>query len=152
MSRIGRKPIPVPAGVTIAIEPELVTVSGPKGELAERIQQVTLAAFRAVGGRGYGRVDIRLDEQNQPCVLEVNCNPCLDEGMALARSAERAGISYPRLLHLILMFALEPQPFDPQVPMMPPETRRRVRPNRSSTFSTTSRTLTPPRPAPCASV
>ncbi|MFO0965368.1 MAG: ATP-grasp domain-containing protein [Gemmataceae bacterium] len=95
-------------------------------ELAERIQQVTLAAFRAVGGRGYGRVDIRLDEQNQPCVLEVNCNPCLDEGMALARSAERAGISYPRLLHLILMFALEPQPFDPQVPMMPPETRRVV--------------------------
>jgi large subunit ribosomal protein L6 len=37
MSRIGRKPIPVPSGVTIAIEPERVTVNGPKGELQERI-------------------------------------------------------------------------------------------------------------------
>ena len=37
MSRIGRQPIPVPAGVTVAIEPERVTVNGPKGELSERI-------------------------------------------------------------------------------------------------------------------
>jgi large subunit ribosomal protein L6 len=37
MSRIGRQPIPVPAGVTVAIEPERVTVNGPKGELMERI-------------------------------------------------------------------------------------------------------------------
>ncbi|MGA9856734.1 MAG: 50S ribosomal protein L6 [Solirubrobacteraceae bacterium] len=39
MSRIGRQPITVPAGVTIAIEPERVTVNGPKGELSERIQR-----------------------------------------------------------------------------------------------------------------
>jgi large subunit ribosomal protein L6 len=37
MSRIGRQPIPVPAGVTVSIEPERVTVNGPRGELAERI-------------------------------------------------------------------------------------------------------------------
>jgi large subunit ribosomal protein L6 len=37
MSRIGRQPIAVPAGVSIAIEPERVTVNGPKGELSERI-------------------------------------------------------------------------------------------------------------------
>jgi large subunit ribosomal protein L6 len=37
MSRIGRQPIPVPSGVTVAIEPERVTVNGPKGELTERI-------------------------------------------------------------------------------------------------------------------
>ena len=39
MSRIGRKPIPVPAGVTVSIEPELVRVNGPKGELSERIHR-----------------------------------------------------------------------------------------------------------------
>jgi large subunit ribosomal protein L6 len=39
MSRIGRQPIPVPSGVTIAIEPELVTVNGPKGELSERVNR-----------------------------------------------------------------------------------------------------------------
>jgi large subunit ribosomal protein L6 len=37
MSRIGKRPIPLPAGVTIAIESERVTVNGPKGELTERI-------------------------------------------------------------------------------------------------------------------
>ena len=37
MSRIGRQPIPVPAGVTVQIEPELVRVNGPKGELIERV-------------------------------------------------------------------------------------------------------------------
>jgi len=44
MSRIGRKPIPVPASVTVAIEPERVTVNGPKGELSERIHRdITVA-------------------------------------------------------------------------------------------------------------
>ena len=37
MSRIGKQPIPVPAGVTVAIEPDQVRVNGPKGELSERI-------------------------------------------------------------------------------------------------------------------
>ena len=36
MSRIGKQPVPVPDGVEITIEPELVSVKGPKGELAER--------------------------------------------------------------------------------------------------------------------
>jgi large subunit ribosomal protein L6 len=39
MSRIGRQPIPVPAGVTVAIEPGLVRVNGPKGELSERVNR-----------------------------------------------------------------------------------------------------------------
>jgi len=37
VSRIGKKPIPVPSGVTVSIEPALVRVNGPKGELSERI-------------------------------------------------------------------------------------------------------------------
>src|SRR6201995_5548600 len=37
MSRIGKQPIPVPAGVPVSIEPALVRVNGPKGELEERI-------------------------------------------------------------------------------------------------------------------
>jgi large subunit ribosomal protein L6 len=44
MSRIGRQPIPVPAGVTVQIEPELVRVNGPKGELQERVNRdITVA-------------------------------------------------------------------------------------------------------------
>jgi large subunit ribosomal protein L6 len=36
MSRIGKKPIPVPAGVTVKVEPEVVHVTGPRGALSER--------------------------------------------------------------------------------------------------------------------
>jgi large subunit ribosomal protein L6 len=44
MSRIGRAPILVPSGVEVTIEPELVSVSGPKGALAERIpRDITVA-------------------------------------------------------------------------------------------------------------
>jgi large subunit ribosomal protein L6 len=44
MSRIGRKPIPVPDGVSISIEPDLVRVNGPRGELTERVpRDITVA-------------------------------------------------------------------------------------------------------------
>ena len=39
MSRIGRQPISVPSGVTVSIEPERVTVNGPRGELSERVNR-----------------------------------------------------------------------------------------------------------------
>ena len=40
MSRIGRLPIPVPAGVTVTIDEEnLVTVKGPKGELSQKVNK-----------------------------------------------------------------------------------------------------------------
>jgi large subunit ribosomal protein L6 len=34
MSRIGKKPIPVPAGVTVSVDGQTVAVKGPKGELS----------------------------------------------------------------------------------------------------------------------
>ena len=36
MSRIGKQPIPLPTGVEVSIEPEVVRVNGPRGELTER--------------------------------------------------------------------------------------------------------------------
>jgi large subunit ribosomal protein L6 len=39
VSRIGKQPIPVPSGVTVAIEPGVVRVNGPKGDLSERIHR-----------------------------------------------------------------------------------------------------------------
>ncbi len=37
MSRIGRKPIEIPAGVTVKLDPGTVTVQGPKGELRQQV-------------------------------------------------------------------------------------------------------------------
>jgi large subunit ribosomal protein L6 len=39
VSRIGKQPIPVPSGVEVTIEPALVKVKGPKGELSERVDR-----------------------------------------------------------------------------------------------------------------
>ena len=39
MSRIGKQPIAVPSGVEVTIEPELVKVKGPKGQLSERVNR-----------------------------------------------------------------------------------------------------------------
>jgi large subunit ribosomal protein L6 len=62
MSRIGRQPIPLPAGVTVAVEPESVRVSGPRGELSERIPrdiQVTQEGDRLVVARPTDRGEHR---------------------------------------------------------------------------------------------
>ncbi len=64
MSRIGKKPVAVPQGVTVTIEERTVKVKGPKGEL--QCQLVEL-------------VDVKLDGQ------EVVLSPCDDS--QLARSA-----------------------------------------------------------------
>ena len=37
MSRIGKKPIPVPSGVTVTVHPGAVEVKGPKGALKQRV-------------------------------------------------------------------------------------------------------------------
>jgi large subunit ribosomal protein L6 len=51
MSRIGRQPIPLPSDVTVTIEPELVTVKGPGGELSERIaRDITVEQTAAESG------------------------------------------------------------------------------------------------------
>src|SRR5438067_5273388 len=62
MSRIGKQPIPVPAGVTVAIDPERVTVNGPKGELSERVSreiQVEQAADEVIVTRPTDRGEHR---------------------------------------------------------------------------------------------
>ena len=42
MSRIGKKPVPVPAGVTVTLDGHAVTVKGPKGELKRTLHQAMI--------------------------------------------------------------------------------------------------------------
>lgn len=97
---------------------EIVCPAQVDPELAKEIIATALRAFRAVGAWGYGRVDIRLDEESIPRVLEVNCNASLEEELGLARAAARGGISYPQLLHMIVKAATEGPPFDLSIPMV----------------------------------
>ena len=49
-------------------------------ETKERVSTLALNAFKALGARGYGRVDIRMDENGVPHFLEANLVPGLGYG------------------------------------------------------------------------
>lgn len=68
---------------------------------ANEVRRVALEAWKLVGGHGYGRVDMRLDGDGRPWILEVNANPDIAPDAGLARMAKVAGIDYATLVRTI---------------------------------------------------
>jgi D-alanine-D-alanine ligase len=66
--------------------------------VAAQLRKIAVAAWRIVGGAGYGRVDLRIDERGRPWILEVNANPDIAPDAGLARMARVAGIDYGALV------------------------------------------------------
>ena len=65
--------------------------------LTKKIQELALAAFRALGLEVYARVDVLLSDAGEPFVLEANTIPGMTEASLLPEAAAAAGISYPEL-------------------------------------------------------
>jgi D-alanine-D-alanine ligase len=75
--------------------------------LHQRISQVARKAWEHMSdGEGYGRVDMRLTEEGQPYVLEVNPTPDLSSNAGLARMGRAFGWSYDELVMQIVDEAL----------------------------------------------
>jgi D-alanine-D-alanine ligase len=73
------------------------------GESEEReMQALALAAFDALGGRGWGRVDILLDAQGRPSCLEANTAPGMTDHSLVPMAARAAGVEFPQLVLKIL--------------------------------------------------
>ncbi|MEO8399405.1 MAG: ATP-grasp domain-containing protein [Ignavibacteriaceae bacterium] len=72
----------------------------------KKVEQTTLAAFQAMNCRDYARVDIRLNKNNIPYVIEVNPNPDISIDSGFARAAAAEGFSHTDLLFTIANFAL----------------------------------------------
>jgi D-alanine-D-alanine ligase len=70
--------------------------------VAAMLREVATAAWSAVEGKGYGRVDLRLDADGSPWVLEVNPNPDLSADAGLANMARATGWSYDELVSRIV--------------------------------------------------
>jgi D-alanine-D-alanine ligase len=68
----------------------------------ERISQIALAAFRVTGCRDYARVDLRMDDQGQVYVLEVNGNPDIGPSAGFVRGLQAAGIAYEEFVARLL--------------------------------------------------
>ena len=65
-------------------------------------QELALRAFRALGLRVYGRVDVILSDSGEPFVLEVNTIPGMTEASLLPEAAAAAGIGYVDLCARII--------------------------------------------------
>jgi D-alanine-D-alanine ligase len=72
----------------------------------KRVQDAGLAAFRAVGGRDYARVDVMVRANGDPIVLEVNTLPGMTETSLLPKAAAAAGIPYAELCERMVKLAL----------------------------------------------
>jgi len=75
-------------------------------EDAARCQALARAAYRALEGRGLGRVDLRMDAAGGLFVLELNTIPGFTETSLLPKAAQAAGYSFPALCDRILRAAV----------------------------------------------
>ena len=68
----------------------------------QAMRDLALAAFAALGGRGWGRVDILLDAAGRPSCLEANTAPGMTDHSLVPMAARAAGIEFPQLVRRIL--------------------------------------------------
>lgn len=75
-------------------------------ETTASVQAAALAAHRSLGVEVYSRVDVLLDAEERPFVLEVNTIPGMTSTSLLPKAARAAGIEYPELCARILELSL----------------------------------------------
>ncbi|HEY2337352.1 MAG TPA: D-alanine--D-alanine ligase [Burkholderiales bacterium] len=67
-----------------------------------RVQALCLRAFRSLGCRGWGRVDLMLNRRGKPYLLEINTSPGMTDHSLVPMAAKAVGISYEDLCVKIL--------------------------------------------------
>jgi D-alanine-D-alanine ligase len=83
----------------------LVPCGLPAGE-EDAIQALVLKAYRVLGCRGWGRVDVMIDRATRkPYLLEINTSPGMTGHSLVPMSARAAGISYEELCVRLLRSA-----------------------------------------------
>ena len=79
----------------------LIPCGLPKAK-ERQLQALCLQAFRALGCRGWGRVDLMLDRRGRPYLLEINTSPGMTGHSLVPMAARAAGLSYENLCMRIL--------------------------------------------------
>ncbi len=86
-----------------------VTKSAPVEDLDEettkKLQDTGLAAWRALGLRDYGRIDMRLNKKGEVYVIEANPNPWLSSVAEFTMAARKGGYSYTEMIDKMIGLA-----------------------------------------------
>jgi D-alanine-D-alanine ligase len=73
----------------------------------KELQQLALDAFSSVGATGWGRVDMMLDREQRPWLIEVNTVPGMTDHSLVPMAARERGIDFEELVWRILEGTLE---------------------------------------------
>jgi len=78
--------------------------------LQQKIESISLHAYRLLGCRDWCRIDVRLDEHGEPHIIELNPLPGIlpnpDEHSCYPQAARAAGISYNQMINAVLDAAI----------------------------------------------
>ena len=86
----------------VADDTRYIIPCGLPAEKEQSLRQLCLEAFRALGCRGWGRVDLMLDRAGNPYLLEVNTAPGMTDHSLVPMAARAVGLSYEDLCMRIL--------------------------------------------------
>jgi D-alanine-D-alanine ligase len=89
----------------IANDTQYLIPCGVSEKKEKELQALSLKAFRALGCRGWGRVDLMLDKRGKPYLLEVNTSPGMTDHSLVPMAARAVGISYEDLCLKVLEMA-----------------------------------------------
>ena len=73
----------------------------------DQIEESCTMAFRALWLRDYARLDVRVTDEGEVWVIEVNANPFISFGHDMANAAEKAGMDYYAFIQRLVDTAME---------------------------------------------
>lgn len=76
--------------------------AGVDAGLEDRVKRISVDAFRILGCKGWGRVDVMIDADGEPWVLEANTVPGMTGHSLVPMAAKVAGLSFDQLVIRIL--------------------------------------------------
>jgi D-alanine-D-alanine ligase len=70
--------------------------------LHRQIREICLKCWHVFNLKGYARVDLRVDENNQPFILEINANPCISPDAGFYVACSHAGYKFTDVVKRII--------------------------------------------------
>jgi len=80
---------------------------GVNKKLISLITEISLDTYNILDCHDYGRIEVRVDENDNPYVLELNPNPSINIGNCLPKAAELAGMDYGDFIEEIIRMSIK---------------------------------------------